>query len=1220
MGRGSRRRPVDAAWTLVATWRGWLAVVSLWIGRLLGRDGPVVVLAVHAYPPRIGGSEIHTRVLAQGLREHGYRPVVLTRRDWGDPLTDGSIPVVSAWSVLRCCDAVFTYSGSRLTEEVGRRLVRMRPRPAWLHHPCAVDGRGRALIEGADRVVAFNRRDVELTADLCGDAAKVVQVVPAAPDSRRGQPGAFRQRRGVGADYILWAGAWLQAKGARNLSERFALLRRHHPDWPLKLVMFGGYGDEEYPIPHPDIVVVDRNAVDLPAALADCLFVAFNSPAHPVGYDANPLILLEALLHGKTFVAQAGTPFLSEIGHLGMVVTSDQEWLTAVETLYAEPGVRASLEWACRKAWLDWYNSARMLREFEAADRRGRGRAGVSEQQEGTEGAAIVDSGATAGRDVTLTGTYVAGRDLHIGEVHVHEAAKPWTVPAQLPRDIDDFTGREDALAEATALIGVGMATPLLAVFGKPGVGKTAFATRLAHRLSARFPDGQLYVNLRGAEAERLEPGAVLGEFLEAVGVPQAAVPASPEARERLYRGRLVGRRVLVVLDNAADEAQVRPLLPGDPRCAVVVTSRRPLHGLDGARLLHLDVFDEAHALELLASVAGAARVAAEPGPARSIVRLCGQLPLALRIAGARLAARRHWSLDRLATRLADERHRLDELQAGDREVRASFLLGYQGRSPLEQRAFRMLGLLTAPSFPGWVIGVLLGDPTVDGEDLAERLVEAQLVEPEGDDETTETRYRLHDLLRVFSRELVEAEESEQDRLAAVTRLVDAYLALASWADAGLGRADDPPEATGRRNPPVRVGQAHAEALRQTPLTWLRVEKASLVAAVAVAHASGLWRQAWSLSRALNTFFVWQAHCEDSLQVKEVALDATRRAGDRQAEALALLDFGGAFLNQNNWPDAIDRLDRSRALFHELADAAHEAEALLSLGVVYRDWARFDQAVACYREVLLMFQRLGDELMEAATYHNLGIALREQGQVGAAIECFDRCIPVFARHRDHIGRGRALHSRGVALRYLGRHEEADPLYQESLRLCRSVGELKWEAILLLGIGRLRRWQGRHEEALRCHEQALPLFLGLGDTHGEAQTYRSLGILARERDGLADSAAYLGRARQLVAVLGHERSEAQVVHASALTRAHAGDLDGAVADFRASLAAFRMLGDRPWQVRSLGRLGLALAARSQSAAAADAWREALRIQRELDLPGESRLRRWLDGLPAPDTPG
>ena len=841
----------------------------------------------------------------------------------------------------------------------------------------------------------------------------------------------------------------------------------------------------------------------------------------------------------------------------------------------------------------------------------------MSEQHDSPEGAAVVDSGASAGRDVILTGTYVAGRDLHIGEVHLHEAAaRQWTAPAQLPRDIDDFTGRTDALGEATALVGTSTAPPLLAVFGKPGVGKTAFATRLAHRLSDRFPDGQLYVNLRGAEAERLEPGAVLAEFLEAVGVPQAAVPASPEARERLFRGQLAGRRVLVVLDNAADEPQVRPLLPGDPRCAVIITSRRPLHGLDGARLLHLDVFQEAHALELLASIAGAARVAAEPEPARAIVRLCGQLPLALRIAGARLAARQHWTLDRLATRLADERHRLDELQAGDREVRASFLLGYQGRDPLEQRAFRLLGLLTALTFPGWVVGVLLGDPAVDGEELAERLVEAQLLEPAGDDETTETRYHLHDLLRVFSRERVEADEAEQDRLAAITRLIDAYLALAQWANAGLGRADDPPAATGRGDPPVLVGRAHAQALRERPLTWLRVETANLAAAVDLAHASGLWRQAWSLSRALDTFFVWHAHWEVSLQVKELALDATRRAGDRQAEALALFDFGGAFLNQNNWPDAIDRLEQSRALFAEFGDTASEAQALLMVGVVYRDWGRFEQAVARYQQVLQMARQLDNEQMEAGTLHNLGIALREQGQVHRAIECLDRCLSVATRYRDHILRGRALHSRGVALRYLGRHREADPIYQESLRLCRDVGELKWEGILLLSIGRLRLWEGRLQEAVRCHEQALPLFLGIGDTQGEAHTYRGLGIVAREQAGLQESAGLLDRARQLLATLGHERGQAQVVHAAAITRARAGDLAGAVADHRASLASFRTLDDRPWQVRSLGRLGLTLAAQSDPAAAADAWREALDIQRGLDLPGEPRLRRWLDGLAGP----
>jgi tetratricopeptide (TPR) repeat protein len=844
----------------------------------------------------------------------------------------------------------------------------------------------------------------------------------------------------------------------------------------------------------------------------------------------------------------------------------------------------------------------------------------VNEQREGDGRATVVGSGATAGRDMNLAGSYVAGRDVHIGEVHIHEAASPWTKPAQLPRDIDDFTGREDVLAEAAPLLEAGMATPLLAVFGKPGVGKTAFAVRLAHRLSARFPDGQLYVNLRGAEAERLAPGAVLADFLEAVGVPQASVPAGPEAREGLYRGRLAGRKVLVILDNAADEAQVRPLLPGGPSCAVVVTSRRPLHGLDGARLLHLDEFDEAHALELLARVAGAARVAAEPAPAQSIVRLCGQLPLALRIAGARLAARQHWSLDRLAARLGDERHRLDELQAGDREVRASFLLGYQGRTSLEQRAFRLLGLLTTPDFPAWVVGVLLGEPGVDDEDLVERLVEAQLVEPEAMDETAEPRYRLHDLLRVFSRERAEAEETEQDRLAAVTRLLDAYLALARWADAGLGRADDPPEANDRAEPPVRVGRAHAEALRRTPLSWLRVEKASLTAAVTLAHRSGLWRHAWSLSRTLNTFFLWHAHWEDSLQVKELALDATRRAQDRHAEALTLFDLGWAFLGQNNWSDAIDRLDRSRALFRELDDAANEAEALLSLGVMYRDWARLDQAVACYQDVLPMSRRLGNETMEAATYHNLGIALREQGQVSQAIECFDRCLPVFTRHHDHIARGRALHSRGVALRYLGRHQEADPLYQESLRLCKAVGELKWQGIVLLAIGRLRLWEGRHEDALGCYEQALPLFLRLGDSRGEAHTYRSLGILARERGELANSAGYLERARQIVAALGHERDEAQMLHARAVTRVHAGDLNGAVEDFDASLVIFRTLGDRPWQVRSLGRLGLALAARSEPAAAAGAWREALSILRELDLPWEARLRQWLEGLAVPDTQG
>ncbi|HEX6569280.1 MAG TPA: tetratricopeptide repeat protein [Acidimicrobiales bacterium] len=820
---------------------------------------------------------------------------------------------------------------------------------------------------------------------------------------------------------------------------------------------------------------------------------------------------------------------------------------------------------------------------------------------------------------MSILGTYAAGRDLHIGQVQIHEAERPWQSPAQLPRDIDDFTGREDPLAEAQAIldreVAAAGATPVLAVFGKPGVGKTTFAVRLGHRLSARFPDGQLYVNLRGAEAERLDPSVVLAEFLDAVGVPRASVPAGLDARERLYRARLAGRKVLVVLDNAAGEAQVRPLLPGAPECAAVVTSRQPLHGLDVSHRLQLDVFDVEQAVDLLASSAGTARVTAEPESARQIADLCGCLPLALRIVSAKLAAKLHWSLGRMASRLSDERHRLDELHGGDREVRASFQLSYDGLDPQEQRAFRLLGLVTFRTFPAWVFAPLLDDREVDAEGLVEDLVDAQLVEPDDEDETGEPRFRLHDLLRLFARERVDEEETAEVRQAAVARVVDAYLALATVAEAGLGRVAEPGDVLTEPDLPVPIGRGHAEALARRPLAWLRIEKANLVAAAVQARDRGLWRQAWSLSRTLNTFFIWHAHWDDSLRVKEVALDAARQAGDRHAEAMVLFDLGGAYLVRSDWPASIDHLERSRALLHEVGDTAQEVEAVLHLGVSYRDYARYDQAVACFREVLPRFRELGDELLEASTYQNLGAALREQGDVEAAIECFERCLPVFTRRDDHIARARALHSLGVALRYLGRHDEAEPHYELSLQLCRDVGDLRWEGILLLSTGRLRRRQGRSEEAAAYFQQALPLFLRLGDIQGEAQTYRSVGAVLRDQDDLAGSAAYLERAHALVVGLRHERGIGQVRHAVAGTQARAGDLAGAVASLQASLAIFRSLGDRPWQVRSLGKLGKALAAQADPAGAAEAWREAAEVLEGSRLPQGSPLRAWLGRLAA-----
>jgi hypothetical protein len=285
--------------------------------------------------------------------------------------------------------------------------------------------------------------------------------------------------------------------------------------------------------------------------------------------------------------------------------------------------------------------------------------------------------------------------------------------PHQLPPDVADFVGRAELVAQLRGWLacwpdGVatkanGTAVPVAAVSGKAGVGKSALALHVAHQLAAVFSDGQLYASLGGADVAGTaprEPAEVLGWFLRALGVDGGAVPAGLEERAALYRSRLAGRRVLVVLDDAADQAQVRPLLPGGPGCAVLITSRARLAGLAGARLVHVDVLDTGQAVALLARIAGSGRVAAEPAAATAIVAACGWLPLAVRIAGARLAARPHWPLCRMASLLADERGRLDELAHGDLEVRASLSLSYQALGQRQRRLFRRLGLLDAPDGP----------------------------------------------------------------------------------------------------------------------------------------------------------------------------------------------------------------------------------------------------------------------------------------------------------------------------------------------------------------------------------------------------------------------------------------------------------------------------------------------------------------------------------------
>lgn len=361
----------------------------------------------------------------------------------------------------------------------------------------------------------------------------------------------------------------------------------------------------------------------------------------------------------------------------------------------------------------------------------------------------------------------------------------PCSPPAHLPADITDFTGRTAELAMIRAQLtprdadpGTATGAPrITAISGKPGVGKTTLAVRAAHRLRPHYPDGQLYVDLGGTGTDPLDPADVLRVFLRALGVDGRAVPEAEAERSALYRSRLAGRRLLVLLDNAACEHQLRPLLPGTPGCAVLVTSRARLAGLHGARRIDLDVLGLERAVELLALVAGRERVDAEPDAAQTIARRCGALPLAVRVAGIRLGARPHWRLARLATDLSDERRVLDELRAGGLDVRACLAPSYERLDPPLRRAFRRLGLLDDPDFPARAGAALLDAPAPVAEELLDALVDAQLLDVGGHDGAGLLRYRCHPLTRAYARERLAREESPDDRDAVPRRLLRAVRA-----------------------------------------------------------------------------------------------------------------------------------------------------------------------------------------------------------------------------------------------------------------------------------------------------------------------------------------------------------------------------------------------------------------------------------------------------------
>jgi len=686
----------------------------------------------------------------------------------------------------------------------------------------------------------------------------------------------------------------------------------------------------------------------------------------------------------------------------------------------------------------------------------------------------------------------------------------------QLPVDLADFVAREELVAElAAVLTAAGGTPPTVAISGVAGCGKTALAVHVAHLVRHRYPDGQLFVDLRGVD-EPLPSGEVLARFLRALGEDGRALPADPDERAALFRARTTGRRVLVVLDNAGCEAHVRPLLPADPGCALLVTSRRRLVTLPAAHQVDVAVFTPAEALTLLERTAGVQRVVVEPAACAVVVDRCGYLPLAIRIAGARLAARPHRPVARLADQLADERARLDVLRTGDLAVRSSLAAGYRTLAEPERRAFELVGALRVPDCAAWLAASLLDVPMAQAEEHLERLVEARLVEA-GRRGDGPVRYRLHDLVGAYARELA---GRRPDVDAALGRAFGASLALAERANDRLpggfrrGGIGDAPRCTGWT-------EAEAGELLADPVAWFEAERAALVAVVRQAAGAGRDESAWELACALGRFFELREHHDDWRATHEAALRACRAAGNDRGEAYLLRALGEMYLDVDRLDEALSCFAPALSIMAALGDRLGQALVLRGQGTAYRLLSRDREAMESLDRALLVCDELDDRAGKAQVLHNMGVLHRHAGRADAAEACYRRALALFGGLGDRFGLAYVLCSLGIVL---GGHADADAVtaaaaerhLADSVGLCRELGYRRGEALALGHLGELHLRRGEHRRAVGELRLAVAGCREVDDGPGEVialrrlgQAYLAAGNLAAARSALQQCLA-LGR--------------------------------------------------------------------------------------------------------------
>ena len=818
--------------------------------------------------------------------------------------------------------------------------------------------------------------------------------------------------------------------------------------------------------------------------------------------------------------------------------------------------------------------------------------------------------------EAAARGRAPAGEVLAAGEGAAAAAAT-----RTLPRDIASFTGRAAELAQLVgAVTGAAAAgggvVGIHAIGGMAGIGKTTFAVHAAHRLAGHFPDGQFFLPLHAhTPGQRpVEPVDALASLLLTAGIGAQLIPPGLPARAARWRDYLAGKKVLLLLDDAAGHEQVSPLLPGTGGSVVLVTSRRHLTALADAAAISLDTLAPGEAAALLARLAGRPGLGSGDGPAAEITRLCGYLPLAIGMLARQLHHHPAWTAAGLAAELAAAAGRLELMRAENLSVAAAFDLSYQDLTKEQQRLFHRLGVHPGSDIDAYAAAALDGTDLATARRHLDGLYDQYLLT-----EPARGRYRLHDLLREHARALAFAGDPA-DAGAAAGRLLDYYLHTAAAAsrhietrNIAVGRA--PPGMPPTAAPPLSTA-GHASA-------WLDAERANLHAAASYAAASGRLGHAIAIAAAISGFLFTRGHWDQSAILHQGALAAARQAGDRAGQAGALNELGLLQEATGDYPAAAASHQGALELYRGLGDRFGQASAMDNLGWVQVGTGEYPAAAASCQQALVLYRDLSHRAGQARAIDNLGAIQSWTGDYPAAAASHQQALGMFRDLGHRLGQAMALTNLGLVQSRTGDYPAAAASYQQALGMYRDIGDRQGQADALLNLGEVQMLAGDYPAAVASLTQALGMYRDIGHQQGQANAIGNLGAVQLRTGDYPAAAASLTQALGIFRDIGHRHGQAEALNYLGEVLSRSADSQQARDHHARALAIAREISAPVEEARALEGLGHCLLQDGDPGGAAAHWQQALTIYQRIGAPDARRMQETLrqHGITtAPPPPG